>query len=165
MSSRNFQHENCFSRPAWNPLYDWLRALTGNSWFIPVTNLITGSAALAQTASATAAASTAATSAASFIGSRITIANYKLDQCREADNIAINLSGRLGWSRSDIASALITTTRVMDYDEWSNDLRVSAKDIFKSNSAQNNITGLNVSSPINGGAAISVRTASGQATR
>lgn len=119
------------------------------SVFIPVTNLISGSAALAQTASAT-ATSTAAASAASFIGSKITIESYKLEQLREADAIALNLLGRLGWNRNDIADALVVGTRVMGDDSWSKDLRASAEDTVRLADAQNSITVLNVGSTANG---------------
>jgi len=125
------------------------------SVFMPVTNLISGSAALAQTASATAAA-TAAASAASFIGSKITIASYKLDQSREADAIALTLLNRLGWNRNDIAEALVADTRVMGDDSWSKDLRASAEDVVRLAGAQNSITGLNVSSAGNGKTVIKV---------
>jgi hypothetical protein len=112
---------------------------------MPVSNLISGSAALLQTASVS-ALSTATASAASFIGSNLTIASYKLDQLHEADAIAMNLLGRMGWERNDIADALITNTRVMGDDSWSKDLRASAEDAVKLVDAQNSITGLNVGS-------------------
>lgn len=119
------------------------------SVFMPVANLISGSAALAQTASAT-ATSAAAASAASFIGSRVTIESYKLDQLREADAIALNLLSRLGWSRNDIADALVTATRVMGGDSWSKDLRASAEDAIRLADAQNSITVPNTDSTGNG---------------
>lgn len=125
------------------------------SVLMPVTNIISGSAALAQTASAT-AASTAAASAASFIGSKITIASYKLDQSREADAIALTLLGRLGWNRNDLAEALVAGTRVMGDDIWSKDLRVSAENVVRLAGAQNSITGLNVSRAGNGKTVIKV---------
>lgn len=123
--------------------------------FMPVTNLISGSAALAQTASTT-AMSTAAASAASFIGSKVTIANYKLDQLHEADAIALSLLGRLGWNKNDIADALVASTRVMGDDSWSKDLRASAEDAVRLAGAQNSITGLNVGSTGNGKTIITV---------
>lgn len=123
--------------------------------FMPVTNLISGSAALAQTASA-ATTSTAVASAASFIGSKITIASYKLEQSREADTIALGLLGRLGWSKKDIADALVACTRVMGDDSWSGDLRASAEDVVGLTGAQNSITGLNVGSTDNGETVITV---------
>lgn len=123
--------------------------------FMPVTNLISGSAALAQTASTT-AMSTAAASAASFIGSKVTIASYKLDQLHEADAIALSLLGRLGWNRNDIADALVASTRVMGDDSWSKDLRASAEDAVRLAGAQNSITGLNVGSTGNGKTIITV---------
>lgn len=123
--------------------------------FMPVANLISGSAALVQTASAT-AASSAAASAASFVGSRITIESYKLDQLHEADAIAVNLMSMLGWSRNDIAGALITVTRVMGDDTWSNNLRASAEDVFRLVSVPNSIIGMNINSPGNGETVIKV---------
>lgn len=123
--------------------------------FMPVTSIISGSAALAQTASAS-AASTALTSAASFVGSRITIASYKSDQLHEADVIAVDLLDRMGWSRSDVADALVAHTRVMGDDVWSKDLRVSAEDVVKLAGAQNSITGLNVGNTENGEMLITV---------
>lgn len=123
--------------------------------FMPVTSIISGSAALAQTASAT-ATSTAATSAASFIGSKITIASYKLDQLHEADTIAMNLLGRLGWNRNDVADALIASTRVMGDDSWSEDLRASAEDVVRLPGTQNSIIGLDVGSTGNGHTLITV---------
>lgn len=126
------------------------------SVFMPVSNLIGGSsAAMAQTASTSSAASTAAASAASFIGSKITISSHKIEQLREADAIAMNLLGRLGWDRNDIADALVASTRIMGDDSWSKDLRASAEremalvqqmNAIKLASTQNSITGLNVSS-------------------
>lgn len=123
--------------------------------FMPASNLISGSAALAQTAS-TSAMSTAAASAASFVGSKLTIASYKLDQLHEADAIALNLLGKLGWNKNDIADALIASTRVMGDDSWSKDLRISAEDAVKLASAQNSITGLNVGNTENGKLVITV---------
>ena len=92
--------------------------------FLPIRG---GTAALVQTASTT-TIFTATTSAASYIGSKVTIANYKLDQLHEADAIALNLMEKQGWKRTRIADALLTKTRVMGDDSWSKDLRVSAED-------------------------------------
>ena len=121
--------------------------------FMPVSNLISGSsAAMAQTAST----SSAIASAASFVGSKITIESYKTDQAREADAIALNLLGKLGWNRNEIAGALIADTRVMGDDVWSKGLRASAEDIVKVAGVQNSITGLNVSSAGDGKTVIMV---------
>ncbi|MDP2879504.1 MAG: M48 family metalloprotease [Sulfuricella sp.] len=92
---------------------------------LPVTNLIRGSAALIQ---ATATASTLST-AASFVGSRIVIESYKLDQLREADAVALDLLASLGWNRGEIADALASSTQVIGDDRWSKDLRVSAREV------------------------------------
>lgn len=94
----------------------------------PVANLIRGSAALIQTASATAATSAIST-AASFVGSRIAIESYKLDQLHEADAVALDLLASLGWNRADIADALAAGTQVTGDDGWSKDLRVSSREI------------------------------------
>jgi len=91
----------------------------------PVANLIRGSVALIQSASAMAAAS----SAASFVGSRIVIESYKLDQLHEADAVALELLASLGWNRGEIADALATSTQVVGDDRWLNDLRVSARGV------------------------------------
>ena len=115
------------------------------SVFIPGISFFSGSAVMAQTAAATATSTTIASAAASFIGSKITMESYKLDQLREADAIALILLGKLGWSKNDIAGALVASTRVMGNDNWSNDLRASADDVFKLANAQNSITGLGVS--------------------
>ncbi|MDO8811999.1 MAG: AMIN domain-containing protein [Gallionella sp.] len=123
------------------------------SVFIPGISFFSGSAVLAQTA----ATSTAVTSAAaSFIGSKITMESYKLDQLREADAIALILLGKLEWNKNDIAEALVAGTRVMNNDSWSNDLRVSANDVFKLASVQNSITKLGISSTRNGETVIKV---------
>lgn len=122
---------------------------------MPVTSLISGSAALAQTA-ATTATSTAAASAASFVGSRITIESYKPDHLREADLIAVNLLSRLGWGRKDIADALVTVTRVMGDDKWSDELRTSAEDVVGLIGVKNSITGLKVGSAGTGETVIKV---------
>jgi predicted Zn-dependent protease len=95
---------------------------------LPVANLIRGSAALIQTASAAAAASTVST-AASFVGSRIAIESYKLDQLHEADAVALDLLAGLGWNRADIADALAGGTQVTGDDGWSQDLRLSARGV------------------------------------
>lgn len=95
---------------------------------LPVTNLIRGSAALIQTASAAATASTVST-AASFIGSRIAIESYKLDQLHEADAVAMDLLASLGWNRGEVAIALAASTQVIGDDGWSKDLRVSARGV------------------------------------
>jgi Zn-dependent protease with chaperone function len=95
---------------------------------MPVTNLIRGSAALIQSASATATASALST-AASFVGSRITIESYKLDQLHEADAVALDLLVSLGWSRGEIDDALVASAQVVGDDRWSKDLRVSAKEV------------------------------------
>ncbi|MDO8813429.1 MAG: hypothetical protein Q7J38_15545 [Gallionella sp.] len=125
------------------------------SVLIPGISLISGSAVLAQTAAAT-TTSSVATSAASFIGSKIAMDSYKLDQLREADTIALILLGVLGWNKNDIADALVANTRVMSDDSWSNDLRASADDVFKLVGLQNSITGLDVSSTGNGETVIKV---------
>lgn len=125
------------------------------SVFMPVSNLLNGSAALTQTAS-TSSASAAVASAASFVGSKITIESYKSDQSREADAVALNLLGKLGWSRTDIAETLVTDTRVMGDDSWSKGLRASADDVVRLANTQNSITGLNVSSTGNGKTVIEV---------
>jgi Zn-dependent protease with chaperone function len=95
---------------------------------LPVTNLIRGSAALIQTASATATASAVST-AASFVGSRMAIESYKLDQLHEADAIALDLLAGLGWNRGEIADALASSTQVIGDDRWSKDLRISAREV------------------------------------
>ena len=123
---------------------------------LPVSSILTGSAALLQTAS-TSAAFTATTSAASYIGSKITIASYKLDQLHEADAIALNLLARLGWTGNNIADALITSTRTMDDDSWTKDFRFSTEDAIKLAGAQNSITGLNVANTGNGETVITVK--------
>lgn len=96
---------------------------------LPVTNLIRGSAALLQTASATAAASTVST-AASFVGSRIAIESYRRNQLHEADAVALDLLASLGWSRGEVADALVASTQVVGDDGWSKDLRVSAREVI-----------------------------------
>lgn len=131
----------------------WFSVLA--AMFVPVSNIISGSAALV-TAASTSAMSTAAASAASYIGSNITIASHKLDQLHEADAIALNLLDRQGWSRTDIADALITSTRVMGDDSWSKGLRTSAEDALGLASAQNSITGLNVDRTVSGKTVIKV---------
>jgi len=96
---------------------------------LPVTNLIRGSAALLQTASATAAASTVST-AASFVGSRIAIESYRSNQLHEADAVALDLLASLGWSRGEVADALVSSTQIVGDDGWSKDLRVSAREVI-----------------------------------
>lgn len=96
---------------------------------LPVTNLIRGSAALIQTASATATASTLST-AASFVGSRIVIESYRLDQLHEADAVALDLLASLGWNRGEVADALAISTQVVGNDRWSKDLRVSTRGVI-----------------------------------
>lgn len=95
---------------------------------LPVTNIIRGSAALIQSASAAATAS-AVSSAASFVGARIAIESYKLDQLHEADGVALDLLASLGWNRGEIADALVAGTQVVGDDRWSKDLRVSAREV------------------------------------
>jgi hypothetical protein len=109
--------------------------------FIPVSNIISGSAALVQTASAS-SMYTAVASTASYLGSKLTIESNKLDQLQEADLIALNLLGRMGWQRSDVAKALATSTRVMGDDSWSNTLRNSTEDAFNMKLAQQDIVPL-----------------------
>lgn len=92
---------------------------------LPVANLIRGSAALIQSASAMATAS----SAASFVGSRMVIESYKLDQLHEADAVALDLLASLGWNRGEIADALAASPQVIGDDRWSKDLRVSAREV------------------------------------
>lgn len=123
--------------------------------FMPVTSIISGSAALTQTASAS-ATSTAASSVASFIGSKITIASYKNDQLHEADSIAMNLLDGLGWNRSDVADALVANSRVLGDDSWSKDLRASAEDVVRLSGVQNRITGLSIGNAGNGETLITV---------
>ena len=126
--------------------------------FIPVTNLISGSAALAQTATAS-AMSTAATSAASFIGSKITIASYKTEQSREADNLALNLLVKLGWNKYILSNALLNQNKFQNEDNWSRDFRHSAQTIASLAATLNSITGLNASRASNGKTLITVEMA------
>lgn len=126
------------------------------SVFIPGISFFSGSAVMAQTAATTATSTTIASAAASFIGSKITMEGYKLDQLREADAIALTLLGKLGLNKNDIADALVASTRVMNNDNWSNDLRVSADDVFKLANAQNSITKLGVSATKKGETVIKV---------
>ena len=124
--------------------------------FIPMSNLISGSAALAQTASAS-AMSSAATSAASFIGSKLTIASYKQEQSHEADVIALSLLKCLGWSSQEIADALVAQSRLLGTDSWCKDLRESTEDVVRlAGAAQNNINELKVVRTDNGKTVISV---------
>lgn len=122
---------------------------------MPVTGLVSSSTALAQTASSS-AMSTAAASAASFIGSKITIASYKLDQSREADAIALHLLDRMGWNKNAMADALATGTRVAGDDIWSKDFRASAESAIKLAGTHNSITGLLVDSTAIGKTVIKV---------
>lgn len=131
----------------------WFSVLA--AMIMPVSSIISGSAALTQSASS-AAASSAASSAASFIGSKITIASYKYDQLHEADVIAVSLLDQMGWGRNDVADALVASTRVMGDDLWSKDLRISAEDVVKLAGAQNSITGLDVGNAENGEMLITV---------
>lgn len=89
----------------------------------PVANLIRGSVAIIQTASAAMAATA---TAASFIGSRALIESNKPEQLREADAIALELLRTQGWSPRDVADALASDQRLEGSDRWSKDLRVSA---------------------------------------
>ncbi|BAN34923.1 hypothetical protein SCD_n01087 [Sulfuricella denitrificans skB26] len=93
----------------------------------PVANLIRGSAVLIQSATAMATAS----SAASFVGSRIMIESYKLDQLHEADAVALDLLASLGWNRGEIADALATSTQTVGDDRWSKDLQLSARGVVR----------------------------------
>ncbi|MDD5331115.1 MAG: M48 family metalloprotease [Sulfuricella sp.] len=86
---------------------------------LPVANLVRGSVALIQTASA-------ATTAASFIGSRAMIENNKPEQMREADAIALELLAKQGWNKRDIADALASGNQAAGDDTWSKGLRLSA---------------------------------------
>ena len=113
--------------------------------FVPISNLISGSAVLVQTGS-TSVQSTVTASVASLIGSKVTIANYAPEQLHEADAIAMNLLSRRGWSRNDIADALIARTRVMGDDSWSTNLRISTEDALLLAEAQNSITQIKIES-------------------
>jgi predicted Zn-dependent protease len=90
---------------------------------LPAANLIRGSAALIQTASAV-------STTVSFVGSQIVIESYKLDQLHEADAVALDLLARLGWNSGEIADALAASTQVIGDDRWSKDLRVSAREVI-----------------------------------
>ena len=125
---------------------------------MPISNLISGSAALVQTGS-TSVLSTATASLASFIGSKVTIASYEPDQLHEADIIAMGLLSKLGWNRNDIAGALIASTRVMGDDSWSTNLRISAEDVLLLAAEQNSITRLNIKSNSDGKTIITVELA------
>jgi len=122
---------------------------------VPISNLISGSAVLVQTGS-TSVQSTLTASVASLIGSKVTIANYAPEQLHEADAIAINLLGRCGWNRNDIADALIARTRVMGDDSWSSNLRVSTEDVILLAEAHNSITKLNIETNATGKTVVSV---------
>lgn len=91
----------------------------------PVANLVNGSAALVQTASAS-ATTAAASTAASMIGSKLMIESYKENQLRESDAIAMGLLARQGWPDSEIIDALKSSTLVAGENRWSKDLRLSA---------------------------------------
>jgi hypothetical protein len=100
--------------------------------FIPVSSIASGSA-----------------SAASYIGSKLTIDNNKLDQLHEADAIALNLLGRLGWKGNKFADDLIASTRLLGDDRWSKGLRTSAENAVRLAEIQNSVIGLNVDSNSN----------------
>ncbi|MDH4284790.1 MAG: M48 family metalloprotease [Gallionellaceae bacterium] len=136
---------------ATNIIFSVLAAL-----IMPVSNLISGSAALTQSFTTTATTS-AATSAASFVGTKITIESYKPEQLHEANVVAVNLLGKMGWSRKNIADALVTATRVLSDDKWSNELRASAEDIaVMADSSKNSIIELDVDKMANGDTVIKV---------
>jgi hypothetical protein len=104
---------------------------------IPLTNFFIGSQVIAPSTAPT----TMTTSVASYFGYRMVLENSKPYQVGEAETIAVQLLDRSGYSLSDVASALITSTRVMGYDEWSNDLRASALSLFKmSNTPEGSIS-------------------------
>ncbi len=123
---------------------------------MPVTSLLSGSAALTQSFTTTATTS-AATSAASFVGTKITIESYKPEQLHEANVVAVNLLSKMGLSRKNIADALVTATRVLGDDKWSSELRASAEDItVMADSSKNSVIGLNVDKLGNGDTVIKV---------
>ncbi len=69
------------------------------------------------------ALATLAGSAASKVGSDVVAANKSADQAREAENIAMDLLARQGWTAADVAGSLAKYTDELGSDGWANGLR------------------------------------------
>lgn len=96
----------------------------------PALNLFGNSAAIAQATSASTAtsvmmATTAASSATSYLGAKLLIHGLRPEQLSEADQVALNLLERMGWSHHDLAQALENSAEFEPSNEWSEELRFS----------------------------------------
>ncbi len=96
----------------------------------PALNLFGNTATVAQatsasTLSSTTVATTAASTATSYLGAKLVMNRLKPEQLSEADQVALNLLGRMGWSHRDLAVALEHSAEFDPSNAWSEDFRTS----------------------------------------
>jgi phage gp16-like protein len=106
----------------------------------PAFNLFGNTAAFAQATSAStistaAVATTAASTATSYLGARLILDKLKPNQLSEADQVALDLLGRLGWGHQDIAQALEDSAAFESSNAWSEDFQLSAAQVRSLESA------------------------------
>lgn len=77
------------------------------------------------TYTATTLASSLTSTAASFAGSRILQEQYREEQRREADALALRILARAGWSPQEVADALQAAEARLDREGWMAELRSS----------------------------------------
>lgn len=101
----------------------------------PALNLFGNSAALAQATSASTAtttmlATTAASSATSYFGSKLVLNSLKPEQLSEADQVALKLMERMGWSHKALADALAASAEFEPGNAWAEEFRYSIAQVM-----------------------------------
>lgn len=96
----------------------------------PALNLFGNTATIAQATSAstvtsTTVATTAASTATSYLGAKLVMNSLKPEQLSEADQVALDLLGRMGLSHRDLALALEHSAEFEPSNAWSEDFRYS----------------------------------------
>lgn len=107
----------------------------------PALNLFGNTAAIAQATSASSAtmATTAASTATSYLGSKLVLKSLKPEQLSEADQVALDLLERMGWSHQDIAEALESSAAFEPSNTWSEEFCFSIAQVRSLESASNDI--------------------------
>lgn len=110
----------------------------------PALHLFGNTAAIAQatsasTATSTMLATTAASTATSYLSAKLVLNNLKPEQLSEADQVALDLLERMGWSHQDLAQSLENSAEFEPSNAWSEEFRFSAAQVRSLESASDAI--------------------------
>lgn len=100
----------------------------------PALNLFGNTAVFAQATSASTAtsamvATTAASSATSYLGANLILNRVKPEQLSEADQVALNLLERMGWSHQELSQALADSAAFEPSNAWSEEFLFSVAQV------------------------------------